>query len=361
MKTKRLFAFAVAAFFILSGVSLAHAQVFTENLYYGLQDNSQVSQLQEFLSSQNLYSGPISGNFYFLTLNAVKAFQTQQGITPAAGYFGPLTIAAANKIADAEVDASNAQAISEMGTSTPPTQASSSTQVQIEALLQQVTLLQQELQTKNATTTTPPVVTAFDACMNISGIQPSVPNGMYGDGKGDCFPIPTNNVSTPTSQNIQPQTQSQGQPTAVPSQPVSSPSVTQNNAPSCTLTGVIQSIDQPNYVGEPGFNGANVGLSWTFSNMPYSSTTPGTLDSFGIENGTLIDNGPHGHLIQISPGQTSTTYGFDPIYKASFSNAAASVTCYAFFPDYWNDTSISPNVGDVSTPIEPYAFQQYSF
>ena len=155
MKIKHLFALPVLAVFIISGVSLAHAQsdIFTQNLYYGLRNNSQVSQLQEFLTSQNLYSGPTTGNFYFLTLGAVKAFQAQQGISPAAGYFGPMTMAAANKIADAEVGASNAQAINETGTSTPSlTPASSTPQLQLQALLQEVALLQQQLQTQQSST-----------------------------------------------------------------------------------------------------------------------------------------------------------------------------------------------------------------
>ncbi|MGB8986040.1 MAG: peptidoglycan-binding domain-containing protein [Candidatus Sulfotelmatobacter sp.] len=137
---------------IFLGIPFAHAQVFTDNLYFGLQDSAQVSQLQEFLTSEGLYTGPITGNFYFLTLNAVKIFQTQQGISPAAGYFGPITMAAANKIADAEVSASNAEAISETGTSTPPAQGTSTVQLQLQALLQQVALLQQELQTQQSST-----------------------------------------------------------------------------------------------------------------------------------------------------------------------------------------------------------------
>ena len=59
MKIKYLSILLVVAVLVLSGASLAHAQVFTENLYYGLQNNSQVTQLQEFLTSQNLYSGPL--------------------------------------------------------------------------------------------------------------------------------------------------------------------------------------------------------------------------------------------------------------------------------------------------------------
>ena len=155
MKIKYLLILPVVAAFVLSGFSFANAQsdVFTQNLYYGLQNNSQVTQLQEFLTSQNLYSGPITGNFYFLTLGAVKAFQTQQGITPAAGYFGPLTMAAANKTADAAVGASNNEAIAETGTSTPPVvMASTTQQLQLAALMQEVALLQQQLQAQQSST-----------------------------------------------------------------------------------------------------------------------------------------------------------------------------------------------------------------
>lgn len=155
MKIKYLSIFPIVAALVLSGFSLANAQsdVFTQNLYYGLQNNSQVTQLQEFLTSQGLYSGPVTGNYYFLTLAAVKAFQMQQGITPAAGYFGPITMVAANKIADSEVGASNNQAISETGTSTPSTvPASSTAQLQLTTLLQEVALLQQQLQAQQSST-----------------------------------------------------------------------------------------------------------------------------------------------------------------------------------------------------------------
>jgi hypothetical protein len=166
---------------VLSGISLAHAQsdVFTQNLYYGLQNNSQVTQLQEFLTSQGLYSGPITGNFYFLTLGAVKAFQTQQGIIPAAGYFGPITMAAANKIADAEVGASNSQAILETGTSTPsaPPPASSTAQFQLQALMQKLALMEQQLQTIQGTSSTtaaqPAVSTPTSQVQQVTTPQPA--------------------------------------------------------------------------------------------------------------------------------------------------------------------------------------------
>ncbi len=151
MKIKYLITAAIAVL-ALSGISSAYADVFTQNLYYGLQNNAQVTQLQEFLASQGLYSGPITGNFYFLTMNAVKAFQAQQGIAPAAGYFGPLTMTAANKLADVAVNASNNEAISETGTSTPSVQASSTAELQLKALLKAVALLEQQLAARQSST-----------------------------------------------------------------------------------------------------------------------------------------------------------------------------------------------------------------
>jgi peptidoglycan hydrolase-like protein with peptidoglycan-binding domain len=138
MKIKYLSALPIIAVLIFSCISSAHAQVFTGNLYYGLQNNGQVTQLQKFLNSQGFYSGPITGNFYSLTLDAVKAFQAQEGITPAAGYFGPVTMDAANKIADAGTSTS----------SIPP--ALSTPQAQLQVLLQEVASLQKQLQVQQS-------------------------------------------------------------------------------------------------------------------------------------------------------------------------------------------------------------------
>ncbi len=137
--------------FLCGGVRV-FAQTFDYDLYYGIQGDSDVKQLQEFLTSQGVYSGPISGNFFSLTLAGVKQFQVAQGITPAAGYFGPLTRAKANAILSQQLQASNAQAISETS-STPPTPTppattndiNNSLQAQLNLLLQQVALLQKQL------------------------------------------------------------------------------------------------------------------------------------------------------------------------------------------------------------------------
>lgn len=83
------------ALLLAPSISLA---AFDRNLYYGLQGDRDVTRLQEFLTEQGLYSGPVTGNFFSLTLRAVKAFQTANLITPTSGYFGPLTRVRANDV-----------------------------------------------------------------------------------------------------------------------------------------------------------------------------------------------------------------------------------------------------------------------
>ncbi len=73
------------------------AQSFAVNLYQGLENNAETKRLQEFLISKGyLAAGFNTGNYFSLTVKAVKAYQTTKGITPVSGYFGPLTRAAVN-------------------------------------------------------------------------------------------------------------------------------------------------------------------------------------------------------------------------------------------------------------------------
>lgn len=74
---------------------------FDRDLYLGLRNDSDVSNLQEFLTDQGFYNNTISGNFFILTRNAVKKFQQAHGIKPS-GYFGSLTRTVANKILTGE-------------------------------------------------------------------------------------------------------------------------------------------------------------------------------------------------------------------------------------------------------------------
>jgi len=78
--------------------SAAFAAGFERDLYYGISNDTEVTRLQEFLKSQSVYSGPVTGNFFSLTRDGVKRFQEREGIAPAAGYFGPKTRGRANEV-----------------------------------------------------------------------------------------------------------------------------------------------------------------------------------------------------------------------------------------------------------------------
>lgn len=142
---------------LLSTPLLVSAQTFENNLYFGLRNNLDVEKLQEFLTDQGVYSGPVTGNFFSLTLAAVKTFQAQNDIAPAAGFFGPLTRTKVNEVLSAQIDASNQQAITETGAVIQPTTQDSTTNnwQLIQNIQNQILLLQQQLvqmQQQNQTT-----------------------------------------------------------------------------------------------------------------------------------------------------------------------------------------------------------------
>lgn len=70
---------------------------FSSDLSYGLKNNSNVKQLQNFLISKGyLVAGLNTGSYLMKTVEAVKKYQSAKGITPVNGRFGPKTRAAAN-------------------------------------------------------------------------------------------------------------------------------------------------------------------------------------------------------------------------------------------------------------------------
>ena len=93
---KRFYPIFVVSIFIFPLVSFA---AFDRDLFNGMKGGADITELQEFLTSENVYSGPVTGNFFNLTQDAVKKFQEREGIIPARGYFGALTRARANIIA----------------------------------------------------------------------------------------------------------------------------------------------------------------------------------------------------------------------------------------------------------------------
>jgi len=135
--------------------------VFTRDLYFGLRNDPDVTRLQEFLRDQSLYSGPITGNFFALTQNGVKKFQAKEGVSPAAGYFGPLTRVKANSLAKASPQVEGSQIA--LLTS------------QIQVLQAQLKLLQEKLAAEkaavgetSATTTADIVAPAFTRSPKVS-------------------------------------------------------------------------------------------------------------------------------------------------------------------------------------------------
>jgi peptidoglycan hydrolase-like protein with peptidoglycan-binding domain len=108
---KKTFIYIAIFALLVPGVSFA---AFDTNLSYGAR-SPKVLELQEFLTDQGVYSGPITGNFFTLTLSAVKAFQTKNSISPVSGFFGPLTRAKANSLLEEQLTASGAAELEETG------------------------------------------------------------------------------------------------------------------------------------------------------------------------------------------------------------------------------------------------------
>lgn len=92
---------------------------FDTNLSYG-SSGPKVLELQEFLTAQGVYSGPITGNFYSLTLAGVKSLQIKLGVSPTSGFFGPLTRTSANAILTATLAPAVGAAIDETGNDVLP-------------------------------------------------------------------------------------------------------------------------------------------------------------------------------------------------------------------------------------------------
>ncbi|MDD5144768.1 MAG: peptidoglycan-binding domain-containing protein [Candidatus Pacebacteria bacterium] len=120
------------------------AQGFDQNLYYGLRSNESVKELQEFLTDKGFYSGPITGNFFSLTLSAVKKFQSANSIS-STGYFGPLSRTKANELL-ADSGISETEIVTEEGTTTPAVVSTpKTTDDVVNSLLEQIRLIQQQL------------------------------------------------------------------------------------------------------------------------------------------------------------------------------------------------------------------------
>lgn len=78
--------------------TIASAQ-FTRDIYFGMRNSADVVRLQEFLRGQGHFTYPVStGNYFTVTLEAVRSFQKANGVSPIGGYFGPKSRALVNQL-----------------------------------------------------------------------------------------------------------------------------------------------------------------------------------------------------------------------------------------------------------------------
>lgn len=117
---------------------ISHA-AFDTSLKYGAKGTA-VVELQEFLIEGNyLAAGNNSGNFFSLTLKAVKAFQVANNL-PSTGYFGPMSRKIASDLLAADLSASDSQEAVEVGSVNAPSNTNSADALnkQIEDLTKKV-------------------------------------------------------------------------------------------------------------------------------------------------------------------------------------------------------------------------------
>lgn len=86
-------------FFLTLPFVAGAADQFTRDLYFGMRGDADVMRMQEFLRTQGYFSYPQStGNYFGVTLTAVRQWQKAQGLSPVGGFFGSQSRAIANKI-----------------------------------------------------------------------------------------------------------------------------------------------------------------------------------------------------------------------------------------------------------------------
>lgn len=101
---KKLTTFLVLSVIFCFATARAEFFQFNKDLYFGIKGDAEVTNLQQFLTDKGFYSGPITGNFFSLTREAVKKYQATNGIEPVSGYFGPKTRTLTNKMVTSIVD-----------------------------------------------------------------------------------------------------------------------------------------------------------------------------------------------------------------------------------------------------------------
>ncbi len=279
--------------------SIAFAQ-FNTDLHYG-STGSDVSALQEFLKQQGVYSGTTSGNFYSLTLAAVKKFQSAESITPASGYVGPVTRGVINQILAGQVSTSE-----ENATTTKPA----------------IDLSQQAATTTSSTpqTVTLPngTVVHFNADGTVASYTPAITQ-------------PATMTTNSPVQNTTPQVITRTVYVQAPTQTT----VPVIPAPTCTLSASVYT-QGVSYNGGPKYpNGVPnyyAVLSWTSQNADTGFVVSNYHDDsrqYDFFPATLYLNGA------LHPVENGTQNAFQlkqfanhpTTFKATFSGAGGSIEC----------------------------------
>lgn len=254
----------------------ADTSSFQNNLYYGIANNADVVQLQEFLITQGDLRGTATGNFYSLTLAGVKKFQQANNL-PVSGYFGVLSRGVANTILAQSIIAPNA---TELGTSTPQTSTTTAT-------------------IKNTNSTACPVFTT--------------PTGMVVDCNGNI-------IFTPQQvQNVQNATIS----TSLAS------STTQNNpsqiTPTCMLTAKTVFHNNPTY-NVPTWYTVEVG--WSLTPSDYQGAALPGMNVVIYQDGVLMDSVPYSPAqFHVWDSTKSLTIGTTYDYKMEVSFGGLTGSC----------------------------------
>lgn len=202
--------FGSGVFVVNAATAAGSAGPFVANLSYGM-TGSAVTALQQFLATQGDYTGPVTGNFLKLTFQAVKQFQISNNISPASGYFGPLTRAKANSIVNTQAGAqtnSLTNALSAGNTTVTSTGAVAGVssdnllaymQWQLNSMSQTLSGIQQRIfgghhNSKNPPPTPTPTSTTPTSTSNPTPTPTSTPTS--------TVPTPPAPTSTPTSKLI---------------------------------------------------------------------------------------------------------------------------------------------------------------
>ena len=119
------------------------------NLYYGLRNNAEVTELQEFLIDKGFLDHEPTGSFLSLTLKAVKQYQASVEVN-STGYVGILTRKAINDDIRADLEGSNHETTTETGSTLPMPEPQKITNDIVSGILAQIALLQQQLNVMNA-------------------------------------------------------------------------------------------------------------------------------------------------------------------------------------------------------------------